>query len=234
MYRMRGPGVFWGGLAMLVLGLVITVGSLVLAEVNGGGFYFVSIGLIVAGIINMVRGAPYLIGAKKAQAPTGSTMMRPPQSTQQPGEYYAGQQQSGYPLTGPAGLSRAAAAGLRHAATARPARRVSRHVSERIRPAAARRLLRRATAVPGGRGLRRLRRLRCGGPAQHAESRPARLSRSARRRVRSATTARLERARLLELRQRRRRRRAGLLALRRPTEDAHAARPELSLPPHSL
>ncbi len=103
MYRMRGPGVFWGGLAMLVLGLVITVGSLVLAEVNGGGFYFVSIGLIVAGIINMVRGAPYLIGAKKAQAPTGSTMMRPPQSTQQPGEYYAGQQQSGYPQPGQPG-----------------------------------------------------------------------------------------------------------------------------------
>lgn len=103
MYRMRGSSVFWGGLAMLVLGLVITVGSLVLAEVNGGGFYFVSIGLIVAGIINMIRGAPYLIGAKKAQTPIASTLMRSPQATQQPGGYYAGQQQPGYPQPGQPG-----------------------------------------------------------------------------------------------------------------------------------
>ena len=100
MYGMRGPGVFWGGLAMLVLGLVITIGSLVLAEVNGGGFYYVSFGFIIVGIINMVRGAPYVFGAKKA--PTGSTMMRPPQATQQPGGYYAGQQ-PGYPQPGQPG-----------------------------------------------------------------------------------------------------------------------------------
>jgi zinc ribbon protein len=102
MIRMRGSSVFWVGLAMLVLGMVITIGSLVLAEVNGGGFYFVSIGLIVAGILNMVRGAPALFAAKKGQLPTGSTMMRPPQAMRQPGGYYAGQQ-PGYPQPGQPG-----------------------------------------------------------------------------------------------------------------------------------
>src|SRR5690348_9340337 len=102
MYRMRGSSVFWGGLAMLVLGLVVTIGSLALAEINGGGFYIVSIGFIVAGIINMIRGAPALFAAKKAQLPTASTTMRSPQATQQPGGYYAGQQ-PGYPQLGQPG-----------------------------------------------------------------------------------------------------------------------------------
>ena len=182
MYRMRGPGVFWGGLAMLVLGLVITVGSLVLAEVNGGGFYFVSIGLIVAGIINMVRGAPYLIGAKKAQAPTGSTMMRPPQSTQQPGEYYAGQQQSGYPQPGQPGYPAQPQPGYgMPQQPGQPGGYPGTYPNGYGQPQPGGYYAGR-TAVQAGAGYRRLRRLRCGGPAQHAESRPARLSRSARRR----------------------------------------------------
>lgn len=100
MYGMRGPGVFWGGLAMLVLGLVITVGSIVLAEINGGGLYYVSFGFIIVGIINMARGAPYVFGAKKAQA--GSAMARPPQATQQPGYPPVGQP-GAYPQPGQPG-----------------------------------------------------------------------------------------------------------------------------------
>src|SRR5689334_22621248 len=112
MYGMRGPGVFWGGLAMLVLGLVITVGSLALAEINGGGFYYVSFGFIIVGIINMVRGAPYVFGAKKARV--GSAMTRPPQSIQQPGYPPVGQPgaypqpgQPGYPAQPQAGYGMA-------------------------------------------------------------------------------------------------------------------------------
>ncbi len=101
MYGRRGPGVFWAGLAMLVLGLVITIGSFALAEINGGGVYYVSFGFIIVGIINMVRGAPYVFGAKKT--PAGSTMMRPPQPPQQPGGDYAGQPQPGYPQPGQPG-----------------------------------------------------------------------------------------------------------------------------------
>lgn len=81
MFRYGSAGGFWLGVVFLAVGLLITIGSYMVA--SGGGTYVVSYGLIIIGIIRIVTGIPGLIKRNKqtigAQPPIYTGMPGQPQ-----------------------------------------------------------------------------------------------------------------------------------------------------------
>ncbi len=85
MYRGYGSRQsFWIGVVMLAVGLLITVGSFMIASFTGGGTYIVSFGFIILGIIRIVTALPAMLKGS-------SQPRRSPAMGMQPGV-------SGYPM----------------------------------------------------------------------------------------------------------------------------------------
>lgn len=78
MYRGYGSRYsFWVGVVMLAVGLLITVGSFMIASLTGGGTYFVSFGFIILGIIRIATALPAMLKGNPQPRPRAPMGMQP-------------------------------------------------------------------------------------------------------------------------------------------------------------